>query len=129
LSRLSGRKLRAPAENKVGLYFTIIRCIFNSKIAISHFNFNEWKSTHLNFKMAAILVRGVLLTSSLRHLFYLNKLFKMRGSLDRGLYLKIWGCTQSTPFWGPGISCDFDEKVYFFVLITYAEFGFPTATR
>jgi hypothetical protein len=33
----------------------------------------------LTFKMTAILVRGVILTSSLRHLFSLNKLFKMRG--------------------------------------------------
>jgi hypothetical protein len=33
------------------------------------------------------------------------------------------------PILGAGLSCDFGEKVHFFVLLTCAEFGFPTATR
>jgi hypothetical protein len=79
--------------------------------------------------MAAILVRGVMSTSGLRHSISFDEPFKMRGSLNRGLHLKIQGCPQNTPFWGPGLSCNFDEKMHFFVLLTCAEFGFPTAMR
>jgi hypothetical protein len=74
-------------------------------------------------------IRGVISTSGLRHFISFDEPFKMRGH-SIGLYIWKFRAAPKIPhFGGPGLSCDFNEKDHFFVLLSYAEFGFPTATR